>query len=86
MLALDIVQMRFTRLILDVKGLSYEERLSRLGLYLLEYGKMRVTSLKHTRFLGDLTGVQIKDMCFELTRMFIEQHAVEDMPLSYFHF
>ena len=32
---------RFTRLILELRGLAYEERLSRLGLYSLEFRRMR---------------------------------------------
>ena len=40
-LALEGVQRRFTRLILELRGLDYEERLSRLGLYSLEFRRMR---------------------------------------------
>jgi len=35
-LAFEGVQRRFTRLIPEMRGLTYEERLSRLGLYSLE--------------------------------------------------
>ena len=35
------VQKRFTRLIPDMRGLAYEERLSRLGLYSLEFRRLR---------------------------------------------
>ena len=41
MLALEGVQRRFTRLIPELRGLAYEERLSRLGLYSLEFRRMR---------------------------------------------
>ena len=40
-LALERVQRRFTRLIPELKGLAYEERLSRRGLYSLEFRRMR---------------------------------------------
>ena len=40
-LALEVVQRRFTRLIPELRGLDYEERLSRLGLYSLEFRRMR---------------------------------------------
>jgi len=40
-LALERVQRRFSRLIPELSGLDYEERLSRLGLYSLEFRRMR---------------------------------------------
>ena len=40
-LALEGVQRRFIRLIPEMRGLDYEERLSRLGLYSLEFRRMR---------------------------------------------
>jgi len=40
-LALETVRRRFTTLIPAMKGLTYEERLSHLGLYLLEFRRMR---------------------------------------------
>ena len=40
-LALEGVQRRFTRLIPEMRGLAYEERLSRLGLYSLEFRRLR---------------------------------------------
>ena len=39
--ALKGVQQRFTRLILGMVGLTYEETLTRLGLFLLEFRRMR---------------------------------------------
>ena len=35
------VQKSFTRLIPEMRGLAYEERLSKLGLYSLEFGRLR---------------------------------------------
>ena len=40
-LTLEGVQRRFTRLIPELRGLDYDERLSRLGLYSLEFRRMR---------------------------------------------
>ncbi|XP_051873382.1 RNA-directed DNA polymerase from mobile element jockey isoform X2 [Pristis pectinata] len=40
-LTLERVQRRFTRMIPGMKGLKYDERLSALGLYSLEYRRMR---------------------------------------------
>jgi len=40
-LALEGMQRRFIRLILELRGLDYEERLSRLGLYSLKFRRMR---------------------------------------------
>ena len=40
-LAMEGVQRRFTRLIPGMAGLSYVERLERLGLYTLEFRRMR---------------------------------------------
>eukprot|EP00061_Rhincodon_typus_P000857 g13002.t1 len=40
-LARKEVQQRFTRLILGMAGLTYEERLTRLGLFSLEFRQMR---------------------------------------------
>ena len=38
---IEAVQRRFPRLIPGMAGLSYEERLKRLGLYSLEFRRMR---------------------------------------------
>ena len=40
-LVLEGVQRRFTRLIPEMRELAYEERLSRLGLYSLEFRRLR---------------------------------------------
>ena len=40
-LALEGVQRRFTRLIPELRGLAFEEKLSRLGVYSLEFRRMR---------------------------------------------
>ena len=48
MLALERVQRRFTRMIPGMSRLTYDEHLMALGLYSLEFRRMRGTSLKHT--------------------------------------
>ena len=50
-LAIEGVQRRFTRLIPGMAGLSYAERMEQLGLYTLEFRRMRGISLKHIRLL-----------------------------------
>ena len=45
-LALEGVQRRFTRLIPELRGLAYEEGLSRLELYSLEFRRMRGDLIK----------------------------------------
>eukprot|EP00061_Rhincodon_typus_P005166 g24374.t1 len=38
---LERVQKRFTRMLLGMEGLSYKERLDRLGFFSLEHGRLR---------------------------------------------
>ena len=49
-LAIEGVQRRFTRLIPGMAGLSYEEGLNQLGLYSLEFRRVRGISLKLITF------------------------------------
>ena len=51
MLALEKVQRRFTRMIPGMKSLLYEERLKNLGLYLLEFRRMRGDLIETYRIL-----------------------------------
>eukprot|EP00061_Rhincodon_typus_P016793 g45188.t1 len=46
------IQRRFTRMIPGMQGLSYEERLKTLGLYLMEFRKMRGDLFETYRILG----------------------------------
>ena len=46
-LALEGLQRRFTRLIPELRGLAYEERLSRLGLYSLEFRRIEGRSYRN---------------------------------------
>eukprot|EP00061_Rhincodon_typus_P016131 g44181.t1 len=45
-IALKKMKKRFTRMLLEVKSLSYEERLDRLGLFSLELRRMRGDLIK----------------------------------------
>ena len=53
-LAIEGVQRRFTRLIPGMSGLSYEERLDRLGLYSLEFRKLRGDLIETYKILKGL--------------------------------
>ena len=50
-LVLERVQRRFTRMIPGMKSLSYEERLGALGLYSLEFRRMRAHLIETYRIL-----------------------------------
>ena len=56
-LAIEGVQRRFTRLIPGMAGLSYEERLSRLGLYSLEFRRVRGNLIETCKILTGLDRV-----------------------------
>ncbi|XP_055492007.1 uncharacterized protein LOC129697443 [Leucoraja erinacea] len=53
-IAIGGVQRRFTRLIPGMPGLSYEERLDRLGLYLLEFRRLRGDLIETYKILKGL--------------------------------
>ena len=58
-LAIEGVQPRFTRLIPGMAGLSYEKRLSQLGLYSLEFRKVRGDLIETYKLL---TGLDLERM------------------------
>ena len=60
-LGLERIQRRFTRMIPGMKSLSYEERLRTLGLYSLEFRRMRGILLK-LRILRGLDRVDVERM------------------------
>ena len=53
-LAMEGVQQRFTRLIPGMAGMTYEERLGRLGLYSLEFRRMRGDLIETYKILAGL--------------------------------
>ena len=61
-LALEGVQRRFTRMIPGMKGLSYEERLRSLGLYSMEFRRMRGDRIEIYRILRSLDRVDVDRM------------------------
>ena len=60
--ALGTVQRRFTRLILGMKGLTYEERLNSLGLYSLEFRRMRGDLIEIYKILKGIDKVNADQM------------------------
>ena len=61
-LALERVQRRFTRMIPEMENLSYEERLRTLGLYSLEFRRMRGDLIESYRILQGLDRVDVERM------------------------
>eukprot|EP00061_Rhincodon_typus_P003180 g19462.t1 len=59
-LALERVQRRFTRMIPGMKSVTYEERLRTLGLYLMEFRRMRGDLIEAYRILNCLDRVDIR--------------------------
>ena len=57
-LALEGVQRRFTRLIPEMRGLAYEERLNRLGLYSLEFRRLRGDLIETYKIMKGLDRVE----------------------------
>ena len=62
MVALEAVQKWFTRLIPGLKGLSFEERLSSLGLYSLEYRRMRGDLIEVYKILNGIDKINVNQM------------------------
>eukprot|EP00061_Rhincodon_typus_P016748 g45125.t1 len=61
-LALEEVQSRFTKMILEMKGLLYEEQLSTLGQFSMEFRRMRGDLIETNRILRQLDGVDMEKM------------------------
>lgn len=57
---LEVVQTKFTRLILRMRRLSYQERLNNLGLYSLEFTIILAIVFKQTKSKVGLTGYIFK--------------------------
>ena len=60
--ALEAVQRRFTRLIPEVRGLSYEERLNSLGRHSLEFTRMRRDQIEVYKMIKDMDKVDVERM------------------------
>ncbi len=56
-IAIDNVQRRATRLVRNLKGLTYEERLKQLGLPSLEYRRKRADMVQTFKILHDIDKV-----------------------------
>ena len=61
-LAIEGAQRRFTRLIPGMAGLSYEERLSGLGLYSLEFRRVRGDLIETYKILTGLDKIDSERM------------------------
>eukprot|EP00061_Rhincodon_typus_P004523 g22800.t1 len=61
-LALERIQRRFMRIIPRMKGLTYEEYLRTLGLYSMEFGKMKGYLIESDRILKGLDRVDVGKM------------------------
>jgi len=61
-LAIERVQQRFTKLIPGMAGLSYEERLSQLELYSLEFRRVRGDLIETLKILTGLDRVDSERM------------------------
>ena len=60
--ALEAVQRRFTRLIPEMRGLSYEERLNSLGRYSLEFRRMRGDQIEVYKMIKSMDKVDMERM------------------------
>ena len=61
-LAIEGVQRRFTRLIPGMVGLSYAERMEQLGLYTLEFRRMRGDLLETFKIVKGLDTLEAGNM------------------------
>ena len=59
---LEAVQRSFTRLIPDMRGLSYEERLTSLGLYSLEFRRIRGDQIEVYKMMKSMDKVDVERM------------------------
>ena len=62
MVALEAVQRRFTRLIPGMKGLTYKERLNSLGLYSLEFRRIRGDLVEVYKYLIGIDKINVDQM------------------------
>ena len=59
-LALEGVQRRFTRMMPLLRGLSYEERLNELGLYSLEFRRMRGDLIETYKMMNGMDRIEVE--------------------------
>ena len=64
MIAIENVQRRATKLVSNIKHLSYKERLKKLGLPSLEYRRERADLIEVYKIMNDIDQVE-KDKLFE---------------------
>ena len=54
------MQRRFTRLMPELRGLSYEERLNKLGLYSLEFRRMRGDLIETYMMMNGMDRIEVE--------------------------
>ena len=77
-IAIEGVQRRFTRLIPGMSGLSYDQRLHRLGLYSLEFRRLRGDLIETYKILKGLDRLDAGRLFPMLGRSRTRGHSLKD--------
>eukprot|EP00061_Rhincodon_typus_P012869 g38883.t1 len=77
MLALEGLQKKITRMTLETKGLSYEEQLRTMGLYSMEFRRMRRDLIETYRILRGLDSVDVENMFALVGEARIQGHSLK---------